>query len=101
MPNPVRSIRNRDRLSKRQKVIVRKLRAARLPVKVYKRGRGLSVHNPFLDVRRTARVGSIGTTKTYPHARDTDVQRRLRHARGKVKGARKVSPKMRRSFLLP
>ena len=101
MPNPIRPLKRADRLSPRQKMIVRDLRRARLPVKVYQRGRGLSVHNPFLDVRRKAKIGSLKQTKRTPQARDTQMQRRLRRVTTKPKGARKVRSTRARNFLLP
>lgn len=103
MPNPVRGIKRTDlrKLSPKQKGIVNKLRRAKLPVKVYQRGRGLSVHNPLLDVRRKAKKGSLDTTKRYPHARDTEIQRMVRFRKAKVKGARKAPPSVKKKILLP
>lgn len=76
MPNPARKLRSGDmkKLSDRQKGIVKKLKKNNIPVKVYKRGDGLSVHNPFLDAQRNAKKAKRGKTKRYPHARDTPKQ---------------------------
>ena len=101
MPNPVRGLKKTDKLRPKQKAIIRKLKSARIPVKVYKRGRSLSVHNPFLDVKRKALKGSTKATARYPQARDTELQRKLRVMKGKVKGARKVPKRTARKFLLP
>ena len=100
MPNPTRGLKKKDKLSTRQKGIVSKLRKRKLPVRVYKRGRGLSVHNPFLDVQRRAKKGSVKATKRTPQARDTELQRRLRHRKA-PKGARKVRKTTAKKFLLP
>lgn len=101
MPNPVRPLKRTDKLSERQKDIVRKLRRNKIPVRVYKRGRGVSVHDPFLDIRKKAKVGDIRKTKRYPHARDTPTQRSLRSVKKAPSGARKVTRKRKKSFLLP
>lgn len=101
MPNPTRALKRTDRLAPRQRMIVKDLRKARLPVRVYQRGRGISVHNPFLDVVRKAKKGSMRQTKRTPQARDTAMQRRLRRVKTKPKGARKVRKTRARSFLLP
>ena len=74
MPNPIRALRRKDKLSPRQKAIVKAVRKAKLPVRVYQRGRGISVHNPFLDVKRKAKV-NLGRAKRSPQAFDTKVQR--------------------------
>lgn len=104
MPNPVRSLKRTDRLTKRQKMIVRKVRGAGLPVMVYarpkKKGR-VSVHDPFLDVRRRAKIGSLPKTKRYPQARDTSIQRMVRSIGKRPKGARKVPRRATRKFLSP
>ena len=101
MPNPVRGLKRTDKLGARQKQLVSKLRRNRLPVKVYQRGRGVSVHNPFLDVKRRAVKGSLRATKRTPQARDTEMQRKLRFVKTKPSGARKVRKPTARKFLLP
>lgn len=103
MPSRIRGLKKTDRLSMRQKAIVRKLRSARLPVKVYKRGRKVSVHNLFLDIRRKARVPKFRPVlvSKYPQAFDTKAQRAVKSRAKKPKGSRKASPQRRRSLLLP
>ncbi len=103
MANPVRALKKTDKLSSRQKMIVRKVRKAKLPIKVYQRGRGISVHDPFLDFRRKAKLGSIGNTKRTPQSMDTQIQRKIRLGKFKLKpkGSRKVASKSARKFLLP
>jgi len=101
MPNPTRGLKRTDRLTPYQKQIVRKLRRNKLPVRVYQRGRKLSVHDPFLDVRRKAVKGSLRQTKRTPQARDTSIQRRLRAVKRKPRGAKKVRQTKAKSFLLP
>lgn len=97
MPNPVRPLKRNDRLSPRQKGIVKRLKANGISPLVYKRGRGLSVHDPMLDVKRKARAAVKGKVKRYPHARDTPAQ-----VRYKPKMTRRGKPrKAPKSILLP
>ena len=105
MPNPVRPLRKTDRLTMRQKNIVRKNKAMGLSSVVYRRKGNhnkLSVHSPLLDVQRKAKVGSVFKTKKYPHARDSPVQVNMRLLKGRAyKGSRKVSKTTARKFLFP
>lgn len=81
MPNPVRplSAKMYHRLTKRQKSTVRTVRGSGLKVVAYRRkgnSSKLSVHNPFSDFQRKARLGETEkSVRRYPQAFDTYAQR--------------------------
>jgi hypothetical protein len=96
MPNPVRSLGKRTRLTKRQKVIVRRLnKLGARPIKVYRRkgnASRVSVHDPFMDVGLGARVRPRPKVARYPQAYDTEYQSShvTKRVGRKVAGMKKV-----------
>jgi len=109
MPNPIRPLRKTDRLTFKQKAQILSLRKKGVKTfSVYRRkgnNNKLSVHNPYTDVVRKAKLGVVGNTTRYPHAYDTEKQRKFTvkaRTRVNVKGARKVRSKpFLKSILYP
>jgi len=116
MPNPTRTMTSTDfkRLTSKQKATVRKLRRAKMPLRVYSRsitgtGRSrLSVHNPFIDAQRTTKIGNLTKTKRYPHARDTEFQithklkiPKTKTAKTRAKKGRKPNKNFMRNLFFP
>ena len=109
MPNPVKPLRTMKGLTSKQKALVKKVKARGLKPMAYRRKANrnkISVHNPFLDVRRKARVPKYRPilVNKYPHAYDTKKQARsvVRKVKKVPKGARTVKGKGKRqakSFL--
>jgi len=89
MPNPTRKLKTTDRLTKRQKTLVARIRRQGLKPVVYRRAGNrnkLSVHNPFLDIIRKSKKP---LRKRYPQASDNKRQGRL------VKDTRKALSKQK------
>jgi len=97
MPNPVRSLRRKDRLSSKQRAYVKKIKGAGLKPLVYRRKSSktrISVHNPFLDIQRHAKTPKFRPilARRYPHAYDTKGQRRVSERIGtKLSKTKKVN----------
>jgi hypothetical protein len=113
MPNPVKNLKSLRGLSTRQKAIVARVRKAGLTPKGYHRAKyagrktksSTTVHDPFLDIKRRAKVSKdVKYVERYPQARDTMMQSNTRYVRRvrvgrKAHGAHKKS--LLRSLLYP
>jgi len=97
MPNPVKKLNPATfkRLSKRQKTMVANLKKkfGNRNLYTYRRkgnNNKISVHNPTMDIRRKAKIGSDRSVKKYPHASDTKKQSgkvpKSAFKKGRVKG---------------
>lgn len=97
MPNPVRNLKRTDRLTARQKALVKKIREKGLKPVVYSRKKGkrqgISVHNPFSDAKRRAKVPKYRPIKARwtPQAFDTKEQSKALMTK-RVKGKKKTVP---------
>lgn len=109
MPNPVKPLpkawekKTSRKLTLRQKGIVKKFRQrfGNRQMFYYTTGSRLSVHVPTQDVSKRAKKGSMAKVKRYPHATDTESQRKrkglsisqikkLRAKKGRIKGKRNI-----------
>jgi hypothetical protein len=91
MPNAVRPLKRTDRLTKRQKTLVERIKRQQLQPVVYRRkgnSNKISVHNPFLDIVRKSKKPE---NRKYPHASDSDRQRRLLSTKSSRKIAKQQS----------
>lgn len=108
MPNPIRKLKSTRGLTVRQKNLVKRIKRQGLVPKVYGRKSSpskLSVHNPFLDVLRKSKKQ---INARYPHASDTNIQRKLLKSKTSRKRAKKYSKQTKgriakeiKSFLNP
>ena len=102
MPNPTRALKNKDRLTLRQRTLVKRIKRQGLKPVVYRRKGNknkLSVHNPFLDIVRKSKKP---IRPKYPHASDTDKQRKLKKGIAKKQSMRtKKIPKSLKNLFFP
>jgi hypothetical protein len=106
MPNPVKPLKSTRGLSSRQKAIVRRVKRAGLKPVGYLRAKyagrrtrsSTSVHDPFLDIRRRAKVSQPPHVKRYPQASDTPKQASTRYVK-KIRVGRRAHGAHKKSLL--
>lgn len=101
MPSVARKVQP-SKLSARQRQLVKRIKGAGLKPVMYRRkgnAKGFSVHNPFLDVQRTANVKPDKYVMSYPQASDTARQHRVNKSTRKMLGKKnKILPALKGLF---